>query len=277
MINVLNLPPGNLLPIPIILQLLAVLLGATIVNAQATSSSVDIITTYSHNGQYYLRSIPFDKEFPTLRGRTYVFKTGQAVPSYSFDRGFDSVTVHSNNLFLSDDGEVILFVLSWGADEEREGLKSINIYKHGEIFKSFTETEITGCDMRRERCSLVYFNFDEVVDKARSKWGTKDFKKVYKAGVSDDERFLSDFSTFSFGNTVYLTDSKKKVHSFDLKEGNYLGSKPFDAIFEELKGKGRLNRTEAQHYQAPTFLKFPRLRKRRYDPLSYGAWQVDQE
>lgn len=237
---------------------------------QAISSAVDIVTTYSQNGKFSLRSIPFDNEFPTLRGKTSVYKTGSATPLYVFERGFDSVEDDSNNLILSNDGEVIFYLIPWGANEKKEGLKSITIYKRGRIIKSFTETEINGCDKKKERCSLVYSNYEEVVDKEESNWGTKDYRKVFKAGVDEKERFLSDYALFSSDDTVYLTDSKKMVHLFDLKEGNYLGSKPFEKIFEEIKDKGRLNRTELQELDSPTFLKFPRLKNGRdaYETLA---------
>ncbi len=87
---------------------------------------------------------------------------------YVFERGFDSVDNESNNLILSNDGEVIFYAIPWGANEKKEGLKSITIYKKGEIFRSFTEMGVTGCDSKKERCSLIYSNYDEVVDKGKS-------------------------------------------------------------------------------------------------------------
>jgi Domain of unknown function (DUF6794) len=80
-----------------------------------------------------LKSIPFDSEFPSLRGKTYVYRVGTSNPLYVFDRGFDSVEVDSNNLILSNDGTVIFYVIPWEPDERREGLKSITIYKDGKI------------------------------------------------------------------------------------------------------------------------------------------------
>ena len=140
----------------VILPSLFVFLLPIFVCGQAISSAVQIIKTYSQNAHFYLKSIPYDSEFPTLRGKTYVYRVGNPAPLYVFDRGFDSVDVDSNNLILSNDGEVIFYLIPWEPNEEREGLKSINIYKHGKILKSFTETEIHGCDKKRERCNLVY-------------------------------------------------------------------------------------------------------------------------
>jgi hypothetical protein len=240
--------------------IISIFIGVTQVVGQATGSSVEVITTYSQNEEFHLTSIPYDNEFPSLRGRTSVYQRGSATPLYVFDRGFDSVDDDSNNLILSNDGEIILFIIPWGADETQEGLKSVTVYQRGKIIKSYTATEITGCDEKKERCSLVYSNYDEVVDKNRSKWGTANYKKVLKAGTNEKERFLSDFPIFSFDDTVYLTDFKKQVHSFDLGDGSFLESKSFDSIFEQIKGKGRFVKTKIQRFNAPVFLEFPKLK-----------------
>lgn len=242
-----------------IFLIFVVLIGSTFAVGQGSSSAVEIVTVYSQNEKFYLKSIPFDSDFPTLRGKTFVYEKGNATPLYVFERGFDSVDDDSNNLFLSNNGEIIFYIIPWEANEEKEGLKSITIYRKGEIVKSFTETEINGCDKKQERCNLVYSNYDEVVDKNKSRWGTRNYKKAFKAGVDEKEKFLSDFPIFSFDDTVYLTDSKKKVHTFDLKEGEYLKSDSFEDVFEQIKRKGRFNRTEITRYDAPIFLEFPKL------------------
>lgn len=251
---------------------LLVLISVVLVPAQATSSAVEIVTTYSQNGRFYLKSVPYDDEFPSLRGKTSVYENGNATPLYVFERGFDSVDDDSNNLILSNNGEIIFYVIPWEAKEDREGMKSVTIYKKGGIFKSYTETEITGCNKKKERCELVYSNYEEVVDREKSNWGTKNYKKAFKEGVDEKERFLSDFPILSFDDTVYLTDSKKKVHIFDLKEGSLTGSDSFDNIFEQIKGKARFNRTKITTYKAPIFLDFPKLINGRDTRTSLAAY-----
>ena len=242
------------------LLIIVTLLFPTAAGGQAIGSDVEVVTTYSENGKFYLRSIPYDNEFPSLRGVTYVYETGKAAPLYVFERGFDSVDEGGNNLILSDDGEVIFYAITWDADESKEGLKSINVYKHGRIIRSYTETEINGCDKKRERCSLVYSNDERVADAAQSNLGTADYKKVFKGGADEKEKFLSDFAVFSSGDTVYLTDSKRRVHTFDLRDGSLVGSAPFDDVYEQIKGKARPTRTELRGYDAPTLLTLPPLK-----------------
>lgn len=260
------------LQIRLTVLILIILISSIAAAGQGISSVVEIVTTYSQNEKFYLKTVPYDNEIPSLRGKTSVYEKGNNKPVYVFDRGFDSIGDIRNNLILSNDGEVIFYAIGWGADEEKEGLKSVTIYKRGKIIKSFTKAEITGCDEKKERCSLVYSNYDEVIDRERSNWGTKNYKKVFKEGISEEERFLSDFAIFSFDDTVYLTDSKRMVHLFDLKEGSYLGSKPFESIFEQIKTQGRLNRAEIDRYDAPSFSDFPKLKNGKDTYESLGAY-----
>jgi hypothetical protein len=239
---------------------LALIACAAPVKGQASSSAVYVVTVYSENGKFYLKTVPFDDEFPTTRGKTLVYETGNPTPLYFFERGFDSVARDGNNLILGDDGETIFYAIPWDASEEKEGLKSITIYRRGKILKSYTETEVNGCDEKRERCTLLYSNYETVVDKAKSNWGTSSYKKAFKDGVDEKEKFLSDFPIFSSGDEVYLTDSKRRVHVFDLKEGSLSSSDSFDDIYEQLKGKGRFTRTEMQQFNSSTFLNFPKMR-----------------
>lgn len=227
---------------------------------QAVSGGVEIVTVYSQNGRFYLRSVPYDGVYPSLRGKTHVYEKGAAAPLYALERAFDAVDEESNNLVLSDDGQTIFYALTWGADEEREGLRSVNIYRRGGLLRSYTLAEVTGCDEARQRCALVYSNYGEVVDKRKSRWGTPRYRKAFKAGVAGEERFLSDFPIFAHDDRVYLTDPRKQVHIFDLRDGGHTRAGPFAQLYAQLKGKGRFTRTELDGYAAPTFFDFPRLR-----------------
>ncbi|HEV3470278.1 MAG TPA: DUF6794 domain-containing protein [Pyrinomonadaceae bacterium] len=250
---------------------LAVLLCAPAAAGQAVSGGVEVVTVYSQNGRFRLKSVPYDDVFPSLRGKTHVYEAGAAAPLYSVGRAFDAVEEDSNNLVLSDDGQVIFYAITWGADEEREGLRSVNIYRRGELLKSYTMAEVTGCDAERERCGLVYSNYDEVVDKHKSRWGTPQYRKAFKAGAAEEEKFLSDFPIFASGDKVYLTDPRKQVHVFDLRDGSHARAGPFSQLYPRLKGEGRFTRTELEGYDAPSFLDFPRLRDGRDTQAALAA------
>lgn len=257
----------------VIFSTIAALVCAVIsISAQTISSAVEITTVYSQNKRFYLKSIPFDNESPTARGRTAVYKTGAAAKAiYVFERGFDSVEDDSNNLILSDDGRVVFYVIGWGANEEKEGLKSVTIYKDGAIVKSFTAAEITGCDEAKERCSLIYNNYEAVVDREKSNWGTRRYRKAFKDETSEKEKFLSDYALFSAGDTVYLIDSKRIVHPFDLKNGERLASEKFDDVFERIKTKGRFTKVVQQSINVPYYPDFPKLKDGRNARLALAA------
>ncbi|HJU91298.1 MAG TPA: DUF6794 domain-containing protein [Pyrinomonadaceae bacterium] len=244
-----------------VLLIFTLFIISSVAQGQMISGSAEIFTVYSQNERFYLKSIPYDDESPSLRGTTSVYERGKSTPLYTLDRGFDpEVGDLSNTLILSNDGEVIFYVVSWDADEEKDGLRSINIYKNGKLIRSFTESQITGCDKKKERCSLLYSNYDVVVDPQKSNFGTENYKKVLKEGVDEKEAFLSDFAIFSFEDLVYLTDSKKRIHTFDLRDGRQIESDAFENVFDRIKTKGRLTKTEEMSYEAPSFQNFPKLK-----------------
>lgn len=227
--------------------------------AQRTSSRVDIVTVYSQNGQFHLRSVPYDNESPNLYGVTQVFESESSKLLYTLQRAFDEVADHSNALTLSDDGQTILYVITSYPKEDTAGLKSISIYRRGELVKDYTASQVTGCDLAKERCDLRYSNYGDVVDKAKSNFGTINYKKTFKTGVSDQEKFLSDYPVFSSEDIVYITDSKKNTHRFSLSEARHLDSKPFIDVYEQLKAKTRTTKADFQSFDAPTYVDFPKL------------------
>jgi hypothetical protein len=227
-------------------------------SGQATSSRVEIVTAYSQNGSFYLRSIPYDSTFPSLPGTTSVYRAGSSAPLYTLERGFDAVDNDSNNLILSNDGHTIFYLITWAADETKEGLKSVSIYRDGKLVQSYTTEEITGCDLKKERCDVEYSNYADVVDKEKSHAGTIEYKKTFRSGISDEEKFLSDFPVFAFDDTVYLTDSKKNLHRFSLSEGRLVDTVPFASLYSEIRQKGRFVRVVLENYEVPLY-EFPKM------------------
>ncbi len=160
--------------LPILLLLAAV--GAI---AQTHSSIVEITTVYSQNEEFYLRSVPYDNEMPSLRGRTEVYKKGQAKPLYAFDKGFDTITHCPGCLILSNDGATVFYVGEWGEAEPGKDPISVSIFRNGVLVKGFTEAEVTGCDYKKERCDLIFYSSGDLIDKKASNWG-KDPKSPFK-------------------------------------------------------------------------------------------------
>ncbi len=109
--------PNIIINMKIAFLILSILLTAAKVTGQMISSAVEVVTTYSQNEKFYLKSIPFDNEAPSLRGRTYVYEKGNATPLYVVERGFALVGEGNDKLILSNNGEVIFYAISWGAND----------------------------------------------------------------------------------------------------------------------------------------------------------------
>lgn len=52
--------------------ILTLLTLPAVARGQMTSAHVSVVTVYSQNGRYHLRSVPYDDESPSPRGKTYV-------------------------------------------------------------------------------------------------------------------------------------------------------------------------------------------------------------
>jgi hypothetical protein len=226
---------------------------------QSTSSHITLATVYSQNEQYYLKTIPYDNESPSLRGKTFVYKSGVDTPIYALNRAFDTVNKNSNDLILSNNGEVIFYVVDFFPNDEKDGLKSVNVYKKGEFVKSLTTSEITGCDLKKERCQSVFNKVWDLIDEEKSNAGTRNYKRVFKEGVSEQDKFLADFAIFNIDDIVYLTDSKKQTHLFDLKDGSFIKSLSFTEIYPQIKEKGKFNKVDVKMIESPYNYEFPKM------------------
>jgi hypothetical protein len=221
-------------------------------STRTSYSVVSIVTVWSDNGAYYLRSVPYDNHLPPNYGKTTVY-AADGTERYSFDRAL--LAMDHSPLFLSDDGESILAVFGL-ADDALERFRSVTVYRHGVLSRSFTRAELTGCKPR-EHCGLTYYNGD-VIDHDKSHWGTPAYRRVFKEGISEEERFLAEFPSFSANNHAYLIDSRKQVHVFSLESGENTRSAPFAALSGELKALAHPPHIERVERQASP-LRLPRL------------------
>lgn len=135
---------------------------------------------------------------------------GHREPLYKID---DALDEDGGAAFVSNDGRSVVYV------NLADGAEGVSADRDGCLIRRLTAFEVTQCDERRERCNLVYTNGEQVIDQQRSFPASGGSRKIFKAGVSEEERFLNEFSVFSSGDTVYLTDSGKRVHLFSLVTG----------------------------------------------------------
>jgi len=139
-----------------------------------------ITKTYSQNGKYCLESVPYDSQYPSLKGKSTVFKSGK--PQYTIDRSFDlneSLDEKTGYLAISNDGEYIAYFLSAFSNSKNEALKNVTVYKNGKLIKAFALKEFAECgSFENDCCDLVYSNFYYVVDVKKSMVAGKYKKSV---------------------------------------------------------------------------------------------------
>lgn len=223
--------------------------------AQSISSHVYVRKVFSQNENFYFHSIPYDNAEPSLKGKTSVYKVGIDDPVYVLNRGFDS---NKNELILSNNGEIIVAIHGFFAYEDIDGLKSVSIYKNGTLIKSITKSQLTGCDEEKENCKVTYADYD-ILDQRKSGWKSGKYEQVFKEGTTEQEVFLYNYEIFNHEDRLYITDSRKNTHIFDLDEGKYLRFEPFEKIYPKLKKIARHNKVESKSYEAPYYVGFPSL------------------
>jgi hypothetical protein len=196
--------------------------------------SIDVVTVYSSNEHHYLRA--------SGCGRTPVYQVGRREPLYVID---DGLGPWSGRAFLSNDGRVVVYV------DLADGVEGVSVYQDGRLVRNFSSSEVTGCDGRREPCQLVYSNSDQVIDHPRSSSAAGGYERIFKAGVSEEERFLNEFPLFSSGDAVYVVDSRKRVHAFSLADGTMAEAVAFEHIYPGIRPLARAVKTEDEFFEWP--------------------------
>jgi hypothetical protein len=203
---------------------------------QVDGGAIYVTDVYSSNERFYLRA--------TGCGRTPVFEVGRVEPRYVIGDSMDQMW---GRTFLSADGRVVVYFNFW---EPQEG---ISIYVEGRLANHLSSAEVTRCDPRRERCHLVYSNDDDVIDRARSTDAPDGYHKVFRAGVSEQERFLNEHAFFSAGDAVFLVDSRKRVHRISLADGTVAEPVAFEDIYSTITLLPQTVKTEEKSYPAPDY------------------------
>ena len=206
--------------------------------AQMATSIVPISETYSSNGKFKLKSVSYDNDFPTMIGESEVFENNHGENGkllYKINRSFDLYKNHPYFLAVSNDGRKLIYIIDqtyFGGDEN----KNITLYQDGKFVRAYTEKEFTGCDDKKEKCGLL-FRSTRIYDHSRSSATIK----AYKNEVGEKEMFLEDNYIFNHNDTIYLTDSRRKVTIFDLHNMQIIRNNlDFDSIYSKFRGIERI-------------------------------------
>ncbi len=171
----------------------------------------------SSNHEYYLWSYPYDNIVETTAGRTVVYKADSTV-LYEIPRYFE-VRDSENKLFLSDDGETIIYILNREYEWEGVEYKCVEIYKDGKRFKEYSMLDLSGCDDEDEYCYLLYRDAIKKVnwDKDKGK-----YILLFKDESTEFEKKISEEPVYYSNNTVYIFTNKNILVKLDVLTGNVL-------------------------------------------------------
>jgi hypothetical protein len=212
------------------------------------AQTIFITKTYSANGEFYIRSIPYDDEYQSLRGKSSIYNKHNKL-LYTIDRAFNDVSDVNNFLCITNDGKTVVYAIRANANEKVDGLKSVSVYKNAKLVKSFTISEFTKCDPKGEHCWLMYSNYDRVVSINNGDRTAPGYKMTFRDNVSDEEKFLSTFSAFLKNDSLYITDPSKVTHIIDLKS-YILTDVNFSDIYPKLKNIVKKRANEFQKFMA---------------------------
>lgn len=183
------------------------------VTAQTTYSMCYIHTVKSQNDKYFLRTIPFDNIEQTSTGKTIVYNS-DSTKLYEVERYFE-VSDNRKEVFLSNDGKIIAYVIDREFKWDGVQNKSIEIFNNGISVKQFQLTDLIDCNSDNEDCYLFY---KEAIDTVV--WENGKRKITFKENASEFEKQLTEKATFLNNDTLYIFTKTSKIIAIDLNTSN---------------------------------------------------------
>lgn len=232
------------------IYLLSTLLILNISFSQISSEQVSISETFSSNGEFKLKSISYDDEFPNLKGESFVTynneyeKSGIRKFFYKINRSFDLWEDSPYFVAISNDGRKILYIKNdiyfRGGENE-----NVTYYVDGKLNKSYTSEEFIDCDRDQEKCEIFYDNQYEVFKRQGTTF------KEYKNGIDEKEKFLNKNYVFNKNDTIYVIDARKKVLLFNLNKNEFIKRNiDFDTIYPKIKNF-EASKSRIKYYSYP--------------------------
>ncbi len=190
--------------------LLFITIGIGHVTAQTTYSMCYIYTVKSQNNKYFLKTIPFDNIDQTSTGKTIVYNS-DSIKVYEVNRHFE-LSENRKEIFLSNDGEIMVYIIDKEFKWDGVQNKSIEIFKNGISLKQFQLKDLIDCDSDNEDCYLFY---KEVIDTVAFDSGKR--KITFKENATDFEKQLTEKATFLDNDILYVFTKTNKLLVIDLK------------------------------------------------------------
>lgn len=183
--------------------------------AQTFSSESSIRTIKSQNDKFFLKSIPYDYIDETSYGKTIVFDSDSNIV-YEMNRHFEYED-NRNEIFLSNDGQIIAYVLN--REFEWEGIQNYNIeiFKNGISVKQMHLNDLIKCNSEEESCYLFY---KEAIDSIY--WNENGHLQInYKKDATEFEKQLTEKATYLNNDTLYIFTKTSELISLNLNTLNF--------------------------------------------------------
>lgn len=192
-----------------LLTLILLITGVNWILGRTTYSSCYVYTVRSQNNNFFLRTTPFDNIEETRTGITTIFNKDSS-QVYQIPIHFE-VSKNRKELFLSNDGKTIVYVIDrefhWNGIKN----KSIQIFRDGQLIQDYELTELIKCDTDSEDCFLFYKEaIDTIIWKNRKK------EIIYKANATDFQKKLTKKSTYIKNDTLYIFTKTSKLIKLNL-------------------------------------------------------------
>jgi hypothetical protein len=171
---------------------------------------------YSENGDFYVKSMPFSDQVYTDLGKTIVCKTSDSLKVlYTIPRYFQP-----DQLFLSNDGKSICFVLDWFIGSLDNDRNVIFFYKEGKLAHTYPLEQFIDSTLNKRIPSLLYKNV-EVDSLAEISEGTLVSVGV-KKGTNPIEGYLNLNNCFIKDDLIYILTQNQFANIFSLDDGNLI-------------------------------------------------------
>jgi hypothetical protein len=218
--------------------------------SQISTSRIPISYTNSSNSEFVLKSISYDDEFPNLKGESFVFykeetdSLGSQKLFYKINRSFDIYDEYPYFAAISNDGRKIIYIKNQ-VYYEGEQHKNVTYYVDGKLVKTYTTEEFIDCNREQEKCEMFYDNQHSIYKNQSPT--TREFKDE----ITEKDKFLNKNYIFNKNDTIYIIDSRKKLHLFDLNKNVFIKRKiDFDSIYPKIKNLESV-KSQVSYYNYP--------------------------
>ena len=196
-----------------------------------TYNPISISKIFSENEKYHIETTPFDDFYPSLRGKSLVFKNNKL--KYKINRSFPMLWVGQTFLAVSNDGKYVIYIMSRNSSSEEAELKNVTIYKKGKLIKTFTIEEFTNCNPENETCNLIYDDLSKIIIYEKRKLKNNNTVE-HEEHISQEEIFLCKNPVFILNDTIYSTNSNGITTVFDLANQKIIEKTEFSKVYPKL-------------------------------------------